>query len=475
MKKYLALSLAALLLLCFAAGCSLTTGDPEASPTPAVTDESDSTYDLTAVVAEIGDEKITLGEVKETFDSYISYFTNYGYDLSSDPEMRAMLLDDVVNSLVEAKLISVKANELGYAEFDEEEQAELQERIESELEELDAYYRAQAESEAESDPNIDVDERTMELILEEAAYNMGDEDATYDEYAAFLTETVTDTYIQELLQNDQLKDVALTEEQIQAEYDSLVEEQMTYYAETPEAYKYDEEAFEKSGTAPVAYAPEGYSRILHIFCAFEDALPSEYEANEADMALIEDEYGALAFAAALDGTAGDAGKMQELVAQYKELQSANEAMYEEYSAAAREKANDLYAQLNNGADFATLVQEESSPDNYSDYLIFSEKGILIAPDYACDDDWSDVVKEQFSKLSIGTYSEPFADEDGYHIIYYLADEPAGTVELSSIEEGIRGYLLEEIRTTEWEAIIDAWMNDGTVTLHEDVYNVLLDA
>ena len=49
----------------------------------------------------------------------------------------------------------------------------------------------------------------MELILEEAAYNMGDEDATYDEYAAFLTETVTDTYIPELLQNDQLKDCLL--------------------------------------------------------------------------------------------------------------------------------------------------------------------------------------------------------------------------------------------------------------------------
>ena len=163
------------------------------------------------------------------------------------------------------------------------------------------------------------------------------------------------------------------------------------------------------------------------------------------------------------------------MAQYKELQSANEEMYETYSSAAREKANELYAELAGGADFATLVKEQSSPDSYSDYSIFAEKGILIAPDYACDDDWSDVVKEQFSKLSMGTYSEPFADEDGYHIIYYLADEPAGTVELSSIEEGIRGYLLEEIRTTEWEAIIDAWMNDGTVTLHEDVYNVLLDA
>jgi len=85
------------------------------------------------------------------------------------------------------------------------------------------------------------------------------------------------------------------------------------------------------------------------------------------------------------------------------------------------------------------------------------------------------VKEQFGKLSIGQYSEAFADEDGYHIIFYLADEPAGTVELAGIEEGIRAYLLEDIRSEEWTALVDEWMNDGTVTLHEDVYKVLLDS
>ena len=193
------------------------------------------------------------------------------------------------------------------------------------------------------------------------------------------------------------------------------------------------------------------------------------------MELIKEEYGALAFAAALDASNADAAKMQELVAQYKELQAANEELYEAYVSAAREKANGIYDELQNGADFATLVKEKSSPDDYSDYPAFAEKGILIAKEYACDNDWSDIVKEQFGKLSIGQYSEAFADEDGYHIIFYLADEPAGTVELASIEEGIRAYLLEDVRSEEWTTLVDEWMNDGTVTLHEDVYKVLLDS
>ena len=262
MKKYLALFLAALMLLSLAAGCALTGGDTqtdklETSPAPVTTDGGDSDLNLAAAVAEIGDETITLGDVKETFDSYVEYFSAYGYNLSSDPETLAMLLDDVVNSLVEAKLIAAKAKEMGYDKFDELQQAELDERIETELNELDAYYRSQAESEAESDATIDVDARTMELILEEAAYNLNNDNATYEDYTEFLSKNVTDAYMQELLQNDQLKDVALTDEQIQAEYDSLVEEQMTYYAESPEAYKYDEESYEMTGDAPVAFAPGG--------------------------------------------------------------------------------------------------------------------------------------------------------------------------------------------------------------------------
>gem|GEM_PF-4478678 len=76
MKKYLALFLAALMLLSLAAGCALTGSDtqtdkPETSPAPATTGGGDSDLDRGAAVGEIGDGTIQLGDLKGTFDSYV--------------------------------------------------------------------------------------------------------------------------------------------------------------------------------------------------------------------------------------------------------------------------------------------------------------------------------------------------------------------------------------------------------------------
>ena len=76
MKKYFALFLAALMLLSLAAGCALTgsdtPADPDATPAPSTTDGTDAeaNLDLTAVVAEVGDEAVTLGDVKELFTRF---------------------------------------------------------------------------------------------------------------------------------------------------------------------------------------------------------------------------------------------------------------------------------------------------------------------------------------------------------------------------------------------------------------------
>ena len=465
MKKYLALILAAALLLSMAAGCALTKDKDK-------TDGDD--LDLTAVVAQVGDETVILGDVKDLYDYIISMYTAYGYDLAEDSETKQLILDDIVNNLTEAAVLTAKAKELGYDTFDGEQQAEFDSRVQMEIEDMLTYYRAQAEEEAADDPSIDVEARIQELVIEEAVYNMGDEDATYDAYIEYLKENVKQNFMQELLQADQLANIALTEAQIQEEYGALLTEQMALYAENPEAYKGDMEYYEMYGESPVVYAPEGYSRILHIFISMEDGLPDEYEANANDMALIEEEYGKLAFAAALgNGEEGDDARMQDMIAEYKKLSAANEALYEAYVSGARDKANDLYSQLQGGADFAALAKAESSPDDYSDFLIYTEKGILIATEYECDYDWSDVVKAEFAKLSVGEYSPVFEDADGYHIIFYLADEPAGEIGLDNVQEGIRAYLIEDIRAQEWDAIVDAWMNDGSVTLHEDVYKQLI--
>ena len=99
---------------------------------------------------------------------YVEYFQAYGYDVTGDTATLEGFQDDLVDMLVRDKLVEVKARELGYSNYTDEQKAELDARINDKLTELDSYYREQAESEAASDPSINVDERVMELILEEA-------------------------------------------------------------------------------------------------------------------------------------------------------------------------------------------------------------------------------------------------------------------------------------------------------------------
>jgi len=483
MKKYFALLLAAAMVLSLFAACALTEAPvaeegaaAENAPTQnSGTDELASSFadaeelDLSAVAAQVGDVKITLAELKATYDSYVSYFSSYGYDVSGDVEF----LTSVVETLVQAEVIAFKAKEAGVDQFNAEQQAEFDSRVQTELDTLYEYFKAEAEAEAEADDTVNVEERTMEMIVEEAASVMGDPNATYDAYVEYISGTIRDGDLQELLEDGMLKDVTVPESAVEAEYNALVEEQQTYYTESPEAYKFDQEAYEMSGTAPVAYAPEGYSRILHLFIPFEEALPEDYDANEADMELIREEYGALAIDMEL-GTAADDAKseMAALLKEYVNLMAANEAMYEKHISAARAEAESLYAQLQNGADFASLVKEKGGDDGYKGYDVYTEKGILIAKDLACDNDWSDAVKAQFAKLAAGEYSEAFADDAGYHIIFYLTDEPAGNVALETVMEDIRAYLLEDQRMAEWDALLNAWMSDGTVTYYPAVYEPL---
>ena len=192
MKKILALFLSAVMAVALFSACQLsdndtsapeTTAAPDGAAAPDATDGQGSSYlDLTAAVAKInGETVLTLGDVKTLFDMYVEYFQAYGYDVTGDTATLEGFQDDLVDMLVRDKLVEVKARELGYSNYTDEQKAELDARINDKLTELDSYYREQAESEAASDPSINVDERVMELILEEAIANLGDDNATYED------------------------------------------------------------------------------------------------------------------------------------------------------------------------------------------------------------------------------------------------------------------------------------------------------
>lgn len=484
MKKVISLIVALALLLPAVTACQLT--DSEDTGTAAETaavettdnasateDEATSSLDLTAIVATVGDENLTLGEVKDLFDAYIDYFTYYGYDVTSDQATLESFQDDLVNTLVQEIVINQKAVELGYTELTDEQRAELDANIKDELDSMDAYYREQATTEAASDSSIDIDERVTELILEEAVQNMGIDNPTYDDYVAYITEDYTTDYYASIMKEDMLKDVAATDDEIKLEYDSDVLSDQTTFDGDPASYKLTEETYESTLEGlPATYVPEGYSRIMDILISFDGELPEEYTSNNTQMSTLKDEYKTLAFDDAIAGTNTNAARMSEILAEYTALSDERDAMFVEYAAGAKEKADAIYAELEAGGDFASLLAENTENTDFTDYQIFSTIGMLIAGDYDCSPDWSDTVKEQFASLSVGEYSKPFSDTDGYHIIYYVSDETAGVKSLDEVKTAIGNQLTLDKQSDEWSTLTDEWMNEDTVTLYTDVYRIL---
>ncbi len=471
MKKWISVLLAAVMLLPLIAACQLT---DEGANDPNATDPAETELDLAAIVATVGGEEITLGEMKTLFDSYVEYFSYYGYDVTSDEATLHSFQDDLVNRMVEDKLVEYKAKQLGYDQLDAEGQAELDSRVEEELGAMEDYYRQQAEDEFASDSSVDVEARIIELILEEAAYNMAKDDATYEEYAEFLKKDIVASYLEELLKAGELKDVAVGEEEIQAKYDELLAADTAAYTEDAAAYKTNQDAYESAGEGlPALYVPEGYHRIYDIFIAFEGTLSTDYAAKEAEMKKLKTEYQDLAFADALAGNTENAARMAEILAQYNALQAECDGLYGEYAASAKAKIDEIYAKLQGGADFKELMLADSENENFKSSELFAERGILLSTVDESEYDWLERTKQVFSTLGAGEYSEPFAEEDGYHIIFYVGDETAGARPLADVYEAIRSQVLEGLMETEWQALLDAWKNDGdVVVINEEVYRPL---
>ncbi len=470
MKKIIALALAALLTLGLFAGCSLTSGDD----VPVTTDSANGTDNIPVVIEEqdrdaavitVGDQVVTMGEYMDLFDTYASYYVSYGYDIYSDPTALQEFQDFIVDLLAEEAVIAYQAEQAGFGELGEEQLQEVEDRVAEELDYLLSTYRPQAEEEAAADPTIDVEARTQELIEAETEYYTGTS-MSYDEFVEWIRAYYEEAAVSELFREETLKDITVDDAAIQEWYDTALAEQTTMYTEDGGAYKDAEESFEKYGDSPVVYVPEGYSRVLHILIAPEEEPSEEYNSKLTEMDSLAAEYGELAFEAALSGE--DNPRLSEILSSYRTLEQEAEELEQARMADSLATANSLYAQLEEGADFRTLMMENTQDNSILSFDIIAEKGLLISNRYQSDVDWSNEVKTAFATMEIGQYSQVIQDTEGCHIIYYLSDEPAGAVDIDTVRDAIEAILLTELQDAEWAAMLETWKNDGSVTINEDL-------
>lgn len=459
MKKLSALALATVLILSVFAGCSLNP-QSEATDTPAASD-----MDRDAVVITVGDETVTMGEYIDLFDTYASYYTNYGYNIYSDEAALSEFQDFIVDLLAEDKVLAYQAKQAGVQELGDEKLNEIEGQVTEELEYLLETYRAQAEEEAAADASIDVEARTKELLTAETEYYTGS-NMGYDEFVEWIRNYYKDSAISELFREETLKGIAVDDGALQSWYDETLAAQKETYTSDGGAYKIDEESFEEYGGSPALYVPEGYSRVLHILITPDEEPGDEYTAKTDEMAALAAEYGELAFDAAISGS--DNPHLGEIVTAYKSLDSDLKALDATRMAPALEKAKEAYAKLEAGDDFAAVMAEYTEDNNILSFDTIAAKGLLISNKYESEMDWSKEVKTAFSTLQVGQYSEVIQDSEGCHILYYLSDEVPGEVALADVKEAATALLLADLQEQEWSAMLETWKNDGSVEINEDL-------
>lgn len=458
---------AAAFLFCFS-GCKNNNNDKNGVPN-----------DKTAAVASIGDETVSYALYTAAFDSYLSYMEQMGYDPVSNEEELQKFRDWVLEYLVKDMVVLYRAKEEGF-KLSDEQIAESDAQAETELKEIyDEYMKTAKESNAKDDSKT-VQQYFDAAIAELSEYYTG-KTMTYDEYCEEYKLELRNTALIEAYKDYVCKDFSVTDADIADWYEKQLKSDKELYASNPGQYKDNEEYFEKycgiyDDAAPALVVPEGYSRIMDIVVIPEGELGDDYKKKNEQLDSLREECTSLLFTDALNGDGANSERIAQLISDYKTLQAECDEMYNKFIEPYRAKIDKAFAELEGGADFAQVMlkytenEYVAGSDSYGGCETFRTKGQLISTKHSSSKgDWSSTVKEIYSLLKPGEYSDVFTDTDGsLHIIYRGADETPGEVKLADVIDKVTAIVKATSDTEAWDELLDTWMDDADIVYDKDL-------
>ena len=445
-KTLLALLLALAMLL---SGCALVTVDTAKDNARVIVDVNGETVNKAVIHAAV-DNQISMYEYyNQLYSSYYGISDLYSTD---EATVTAEIIDTYVNQLVNQQ----KAKELGLYEMTEEEQAEVdangKEYYDSFIQSVISTYMPGS--------TLEGDELTAaaEKYVADNAITTVDGRSTLADFVA----SAADSKAIEKLEAYIIKDVAVTDEEIQADFDAKVESAKADYEADPNAY-----GTAVNGGSTVYYAPAGYRMVKHILIKVSDE--DSAVTTEKQTALASAQTALTDAQDALNSAAEDADKtaLQAAVDEAQKAVDEAQAAYDEASATglanAKAIADGIYAQLTDeGADFETLLA-----DNNAD---------TAEPDagYAICEGFTSFV-ESFTNASmalekVGDISEPVESTYGYHIIKYVADVAEGPVDLETVKDGISSDLLTTKQNEVTTATIAQYVSEANVKTYPERMN-----
>ena len=464
-------SIALLLCLCLTAGAALSLAEATEAPTPTEVTEAvavaATALQDTDIIAKVNGEDVTWGSVSPYYDSLVNY---YG---EPDATMVDMYRAFAVETAIVMVLSRQTAAQNGLDQYTDEERNAI-------------YATADTDWQAALDNWVANNANLADTATEE------EKAAAYKEAEAYY---LTLGYDQEKLHQDYLerdtyervtafvtKDIAVTDEDVQAKYDQNVADDQLLYENDINAYEQQVQLYNyQYATELPWYHPAGYRFIKHILLPVDETLMSRYtdlvarleeqmsdeteaaDATATDAAAAEATADPAAAEATVDPAAATVDPAatpeptQEPVTQADvdtakaDILASVQATIDEINQkiAANEDFDALIAQYAVKADGTATDAGMTSGSYPNGYEVSLASGTYV-PEF---------VEAAFSVDAVGDVSAPYISDYGVHIVKYVADVPAGPVALTDeLKETIRTTLTEELNNT----AMDAWQSAATV-------------
>ena len=426
----------------------------------------DEAVDNATEIIRMGDKVITKKEVKDQIDNvlYQNYqlYSMYGYSYDvTDPDIVAQAQESAVTALKEDLALTAKIEELGITLTDEE-----QEEVKNAAQEDYDYIVNSARGYVEGADEMD------EEAIAEAAKKMAEEAGyTVESYI----ESETNTKLDSKLRDYAIKDVTVTEDEIQAEYDSKVAADKETYAENAGSW-----ATAANNNTTLYYTPAGVRRVKQILTKFKDE--DQTAIDDAKQKLSDATTARSAAQAKIDSAnetlklEGDTDEIKEareaaqadLEAAQKELEEADKAMTDA-SQAVTDATDKAFANLDEevdailasldaeGADWQAIMDEK----NQDPGMTGNEKGYAVAAGMSNFD--SAFVDAAMALEKPGDHSGKVKGSSyGYYIIRYESDEAEGPVALDEVKEKISSNLLSTKQTEAYNAAKAQWVEEAGI-------------
>ena len=453
-KLFLLLLLVASIAL---SGCALVVKDPVRDAQQVIVDVNGTTIDKQTVSQLVTDYK------NNTLNYYAQLYSMYGLPFSESSVDLSTAEQDVIDNKVEELVLDQKFASLPELALTAEDEAEILEHAEEEYNRL----LDQVKTQFLSDSGLEGDELTA--AAQACALEV---DARYT--LDYFKDHARTERIQEKLREYAIKDVAITEDEIKAEFDTRVNSAKT-------SYESDITAF---GTAAnngetIYYRPAGYRYVKQILVGFPDDLNSALTTANSAVTTAQNALTTAQKAvddnnAAMNAEGVTAETKAELEGKAAELQAALDAakadLDEKTAAAEKAKADafaaiqptvdEVMAKIAAGEDFDALM-EQYNTDPGMKREPGKTNGYAVCAGFTPFE--TAFVDAAMALQNVGDVSEPVkSDSYGYYIIRYQSDIAEGAVALDDVHSGIESELLSAKQDETYDSTVDQWISEANV-------------